>query len=131
MHWYAVTLLFAATVLGAPTPVENTLSIASDVRNQGNGFYVATFDEAGVANVTFTPLAILEARNSPTSAPVSENLAARSIATLSRRNTECHGRSANVADLDSANVNCANNANNKYYSKNTWVWVSSFVSSVL
>jgi hypothetical protein len=88
--------------------------------HQGDGFYLAVFDEAGVANVTFTPKAELLARSAP---PVSENLAARAVSTLSKRSTTCAGRSTRVEDLDWANVQLANNANNHWYDKGAWGWV--------
>jgi hypothetical protein len=119
MHWSALTLLFAATVLGAPAPIsaEVELSITPEQRFQGDDFYLAVFDDAGVANVTFTPKADLLARST---APVSENLAARA---LSKRNTVCAGRSTHVGDLDWANVQLANNGNNQWYNKGAWGWV--------
>jgi hypothetical protein len=122
MHWSAITLLFAATVLGAPAPIlaERELSIAPEQRFQGDGFYLAVFDEAGVANVTFTPKAEILARSAPA---VSENLAARDVSTLSKRNTVCWGRSTHVGDLDWANVQLAKNADNKWYNKGAWGWV--------
>jgi hypothetical protein len=122
MHWSALTLLFAATVLGAPAPIpaDVELSITPEQRFQGDGFYLAVFDDAGVANVTFTPKADLLARSA---APVSENLAARAVNTLSKRKTVCAGRSTHVGDLDWANVQLANNGNNKWYNKGAWGWV--------
>jgi hypothetical protein len=98
MHWSTITMLFAATVLGVPAPVlvKRELSILPEQIQQGDGFYLAVFDEAGVA----------------------------SVSTLSKRETVYHGRTSNVGDLDWANGELANHANNKWFDARTWAWVS-------
>jgi hypothetical protein len=83
------------------------LNITSEERNQGDGFYVANYDEAGKLSVTFTPLVKL---------PITEDLVARDIDTQldGPTSTTCGGTSNNVAALDAANVQLANNAPNAY-----------------
>jgi hypothetical protein len=124
MHWSTITMLFAATVLGVPAPVlvKRELSILPEQIQQGDGFYLAVFDEAGVASVAFTPKAELLTRRASVS--TSENVAARTVSTLSKRETVYHGRTSNVGDLDWANGELANHANNKWFDARTWAWVS-------
>jgi hypothetical protein len=82
---------------------------------------MAVFDEAGVANITFTPKAELLAKRASVS--TSENVA-RALSTLSKRETVCHGRTGNLGDLDWANGQLATNADNKWFDARVWAWVS-------
>lgn len=128
MHWSTITMFFAAAVLGAPAPT--TFALDPNVMDQGDGFYLASFNEAGKAEVEFTPMAEIIAKDS---VPVSENLAVRAVDTLLKRvnnNVVCHGRSNNVGDLDWANVKLAQNGDQKWYDAGHWGWVSSKGSSV-
>jgi hypothetical protein len=105
------------------------LSIPSDLREQGDGFYVATFDEAGNTTVKFTPLAEL----TPTAevlanalAPLTENLVTKSRDSLLKRQsfTHCETRqSGDIEKLDHANVQLAHNVNKVNYLYNHWAWV--------
>jgi hypothetical protein len=122
MHFSTITLAFAAAVLGAPT--ETTLGSGLRVRgdlDQGDGFYLAVFNETGVADIEFTPMANLKAR-----APVEEVTAAHS-GNLLKRGTVCSGRrSGNLAQLDDANVALARNAAAQgWYERGAHGWVSS------
>jgi hypothetical protein len=127
MHISALTILFATAVLGVPTKsalqARSWTATESELRashDQGEGFYLAIFNESGIAEVQFTPLAELATRT-----PV-EDLFARSTDDLAKRGTECAVRySPNVAVLDDANRQLANNANGKTYGKGAWGWVSS------
>jgi hypothetical protein len=78
MHWSTLTTISVAAILGAPAPAPFT--VASDVNNQGDGCYLATFEDAGVACVEFTPFVEL---STIAAALVSENLATRDIKILS------------------------------------------------
>lgn len=127
MHFSALTILFATTVLGVPTksPLEArswTISKADlhTSNDQGDGFYLATFNESNIAEVKFTPFATdLTARD-----PI-EGLTTRSTVNLAKRGTECSGRySGDLPTLDAANRELANNANGKNYNKGAWGWVS-------
>jgi hypothetical protein len=120
MHWSSLTMIFVAAVLGAPAPAPAPFTVANDVMDQGDGFYLATFDDAGVAEVQFTPIAEL---GELAPAPVSENLAVRDANILNKRSTTCAGNSNNVGDLDWANVRLADNADQKWYDFHAWGWV--------
>jgi len=102
-------------------PAPKALTVAKNLMQQGNGFYVATFNEAGEASVEFTPAAQLPAIDIPLT---TENPAVKSIRTLQKRGeVHCDGRSSNsLADLTWANVQLANNARGQKY-HNKWGWV--------
>lgn len=60
MQLYLCVLLFAASLRAAPTKVASTLDLASftgteAALDQGDGFYVAVFNESGIATVDYTP----------------------------------------------------------------------------
>jgi hypothetical protein len=120
MRWSFITTLLtlATTALGAPTSFTTAeLIIANELRFQGDGFYMATFDDAGVANVTFTPLAELTTKvPAPVSGIVDSVLAGPTDTTCSKL------RSDNVVDLDAANVALADAAPNSYNDKG-WGWI--------
>ncbi|KAJ4331442.1 hypothetical protein N0V95_009882 [Ascochyta clinopodiicola] len=116
------TLFAAATILGAPTePIESTsiTSLAADVLDQGDGFYLASYNEAGVLDVIFTPIAELE------TIPPAAQLTTRATHTLGKRETTCSGRSSvALGTLDDANRQLATNAAAQgNYGKNSWGWV--------
>jgi hypothetical protein len=120
MRWSSITTLLtlAATALGAPTPSTTAeLTISNELLFQGDGFYTATFDDAGVANVTFTPFAELTGKvPAPVTGNVDTVLDGPSSTICSKNHPE------NVDDLDAANVALANAAPNGY-NDNAWGWV--------
>ena len=124
MHFATFATLFAAAaVLGVPTePTEPTsiTSLADDVFDQGDGFYLASYNEAGTIDVDFTPMAELD-----TTSPATQ-LTTRSMHTLIKRETVCSGRnSVALATLDAANVQLARNADaQRNYGAGAWGWVS-------
>lgn len=124
MHFSTLTIIFAAAVvLGAPTQLTEPNSIATladDVLDQGEGFYVASYNETGSLEVEFTPMAELDATTP------AEQLTTRATHTLNKRETVCSGRkSAVLAILDSANVKLAQNAAFQgNYGAGAWGWVS-------
>jgi hypothetical protein len=111
----------------ARAPVE--LSVPSKLREQGDGFYTATFDEAGNPTVKFTPLADL----TPTAeilvnvpAPVTKNLVTKNTDSLLKRQSFSHcdeRQSGDVPKLDEANVQLAHNVDKVNYLLNHWAWV--------
>lgn len=123
MQFSTITLLFAATVLGAPTDSVT----ASGLRmrgaiDQGEGFYLAVFNnETGVADIEFTPLTELAAI-----APVEDATSTIEERSLLKRATTCSGRrSVNLGQLDEANRQLARNANAQgWYNKGANGWVS-------
>jgi hypothetical protein len=124
MHFATfVTLFAAAAVLGVPTEPTEPTSIASltdDVFDQGDGFYLASYNEAGTLDVDFTPIAELD-----TASPA-EQLTTRGMHTLNKRETVCSGRSSvALATLDAINVQLAQNADGqRNYGAGSWGWVS-------
>ncbi|KAH7359738.1 hypothetical protein BKA66DRAFT_445250 [Pyrenochaeta sp. MPI-SDFR-AT-0127] len=121
MRFSTIAMLFAATVLGAPT--ESVFASGSIMRgeiDQGDGFYLATLNnETGIYDVKFTPLTDLEAR-----APVGD-ITPVNRGNLRKRATTCSGRrSINLGNLDEANRRLAQNAHNQgWYEKNAHGWV--------
>ena len=118
------TLFTAAAVLGAPTEPTKSMSIAAlgeTVFDQGDGFYLASYNDAGALKVNFTPMAELD-----TTTPPAEHLTTRSTHLLSKRETVCSGRtSVNLGNLDAANVQLAKNAAAQVtYNGGAWGWVS-------
>ncbi|KAF3029585.1 hypothetical protein E8E12_000550 [Didymella heteroderae] len=122
MQFSTIALLFAATVLGAPTEslTASGLRMRGEV-DQGEGFYLAVFNnETGVADVEFTPLSELV-----TIAPVEEATSTVDERSLLKRATVCSGRrSINLGQLDDANRQLASNANAQgWYNKGANGWV--------
>jgi hypothetical protein len=114
MHWSTLTMIFVAAVFGAPAP--SPFTIAPALMDQGDGFYMATFDHAGVPNVTFTPMV---RGDEIVAGPVSEHLTARGP-----DGTTCgHGKSYNVKDLEAANTKLAQDNDGNWYVGDTWGWV--------
>ncbi|RYP13366.1 hypothetical protein DL765_006907 [Monosporascus sp. GIB2] len=129
-----IATLLAATVLGLPNLQRRTWKdheAGLEIRNvgyQGDGFYLAVFDEDGVASVEFAPASELNMTAPVThdDAPATE-IDARA---LSKRAPTCdvdhHG---NWANMDIANVQLANNAQaasggTGYHPRLAWGWVS-------
>jgi hypothetical protein len=133
MHFTTLTMLFAAaTVLGAPTELTPSLATVSDeVLDQGDGVYFASYNETGVIDVDFTPMAEFEKRMAELDArgPV-EQLSARDTHGLTKRDAviKCSGRKSNAeGTLHEANRQLASNADAKrHYGANQWGWVSFF-----
>jgi hypothetical protein len=133
MHFATFTTLFAAAaVLGAPT--ESTPDIAnlsSEVLDQGDGFYLATYNDTGVLNVEFTPMAELK-----TSDPV-EQVAARDTHIFARDDSNEANcivplrKTIALATLDEANRQLARNgAQQGHYGKDKWGWVSLLIQTI-
>jgi hypothetical protein len=120
MRWSTITTVLALTTaaLGAPTPSTTAeLTISDELLFQGDGFYTATFDEAGVANVTFTPFAELTAKvPAPVTGNVDTVLDGPTSITCSMNSP------SSLYDLDAANIALANAAPNGY-NDNAWGWV--------
>jgi hypothetical protein len=117
MKWSTVTTLtlLAGTALGAPmASTADGLNIPPNVRDQGDGFYVANYNEAGELNVAFTPLAELTARDP---APATEDIVApaSNLGPPGKDEIVCGpGRANNIGDLNAANIQLSNNAPNGY-----------------
>jgi hypothetical protein len=115
MKWSTITTLslFAGSALGAPVSSTTAgLQISDELRNQGDGFYIATRNESGKLHVNFTPMAALVARDPD---PVPETLPATHSGRWSVGKDEivCDpGHSDNVANLEAANFQLAKNAPN-------------------
>jgi hypothetical protein len=117
MQWSTLTSIFAAAILGAPAP--RRLTVAPALVDQGDGFYLTTFDDAGIVNVQFTPLA---ETGKIVAAPASKYLA-DTYTNSKRADTTCQGHSFNAKALDSANKELAEKSNSKWYNKGEWAWV--------
>jgi hypothetical protein len=121
----STTLLLATAALAAPAPTtglyaRGTIALEPSTFDQGDGFYSAVFDDAGVANITYTPFTDADLA---ASAPLPQ-LEARSTVNIDKRDTTCSGAvSFDTPSLDAANREAANNANNKEYSYKAWGWV--------
>jgi hypothetical protein len=120
-------LLFAAAALAAPAPSNNlfargTAGLDATVYDQGDGFYAAVFNESTSAvDVVFTPLSEVDL---DTTRP--EALPQLDTRALGKRDTTCSGAvSFDTPTLDAANVELANNANNRWYEYKAWGWVCS------
>ncbi|POS68880.1 hypothetical protein DHEL01_v212726 [Diaporthe helianthi] len=86
---------------------------------QGDGFYSASFNESGVAEVKFTPLSEV-LTDEPEASVSAETLSARD-SNLDKRATTCSGRFAvNQGDLDTANRQLRDNAVNMGASQGAW-----------
>lgn len=122
--------LLATAVLAVPAPdlgarrnavlARGTEGLQPSDFDQGNGFYMATFNETtSVMDVSFRPVAeMLDA-----SLDISP-FAKRSAFDLAKRDTTCSGLfSGDVPSLDWANVRLADNVNNQYFGYHQWGWV--------
>jgi hypothetical protein len=103
------------TPSSAPTP----WTIPPELRDQGEGLYEASFDDAGVVTVKFTPKTV------PTQAPMSKSPARKEIDALSKRDTTCSGTSTpDEGTLDWANEQVAHGVDGIKYVGNYAVWVN-------
>ena len=130
MRASTTVLLFAATALAAPAPksvaqrdatlVQGTAGLDPDVFDQGDGFYIASFNESTASlDVSFTPIAELPETSTAVTSPNK-----RSVFDLRKRATTCPGwLSKGVPSLDWANVKLADNVNGKTFGFEKWGWV--------
>jgi len=102
-----------------PVPAPKTFTVAEHLMNQGNGLYIAKFNEAGEASVDFTP-----ASEMPSVDITTANLAAKNAGPLHKRDgVECvEGTSKNLDDLNLANVVVANTVQGVFYDPGTFIW---------
>lgn len=133
MKFTLVPVVLAAGALAAPSPLEaekrswtdaETGLKVDNVGYQGDGVYVAVFDEKNTATVQFTPVA-------------EANLTAPDIAVQSRAapldrrdkyGVTCTGSQGYFRDIDKANVMLANNAQaHGAYGSEHWGWVSTYI----
>jgi hypothetical protein len=119
MRFSAIALLVAPTVLGAPTDFSQN-SVQPQQLDQGDGFYLAIFNDSGIADIYFTPESELQTRSHVL------GLETRSADSLFKRAHTCSGRkSGDLGTLDAANVELAVNTNARgNYPKGAWGWVS-------
>lgn len=130
MRASTTVLLFAATALAAPAPksvaqrdatvVQGTAGLDPSVFDQGDGFYMASFNESTASlDVSFTPVAELSEKSTAVTSPNK-----RSAFDLKKRDTTCPGWVSNdVPSLDAANVRLADNVNDKTFGFMQWGWV--------
>ncbi|EAT87637.2 hypothetical protein SNOG_05246 [Parastagonospora nodorum SN15] len=115
MKWSTITTLslLAGSALGAPVSSTTAgLQISDELRNQGDGSYIATRNENGELDVKFTPMAALVARD-PDLVPETPPATHSGRWSVGKDEIVCDpGHSDNVADLDAANVQLAKNAPN-------------------
>lgn len=137
MRTSACTLLFAAAVVAAPAPAvdlldrraallaRGTASIDPSVYDQGEGFYHAVYnDTTAVVDVTFTPMVELDTSAAVTPLDKRSTHSLGGPNDLTKRDTTCSQRfSSDTPTLDRANIQLANNANNRVYNYNDWGWV--------
>ncbi|OAL45674.1 hypothetical protein IQ07DRAFT_635503 [Pyrenochaeta sp. DS3sAY3a] len=94
--------------------------IPRDVKDQGDGFYLAHFNGTELEYVEFTPLSEFEPRAAVPHVTAREPTSSG----LKKRSTTCSGRRTNnLGDLTRANVALANNGNGKWYNQHAWGWV--------
>ncbi|KAI4594762.1 hypothetical protein KJ359_007565 [Pestalotiopsis sp. 9143b] len=131
MRFAEFITIFAAAAFGAPTDSGlNKRSWTSPetglhVRGlgyQGDGFYLAVFNESGVADVQFTPM---EDLNATTPAGDISRRDDDGNALAKRAGTTCSGKySGNQANLNWANWKLASNADAVHnYGFHAWGWV--------
>ncbi|KAH5028609.1 hypothetical protein HBI75_135660 [Parastagonospora nodorum] len=115
MKWSTITTLslLAGSALGAPVSSTTAgLQISDELRNQGDGSYIATRNENGELDVKFTPMAALVARD-PDHVPETPPATHSGRWSVGKDEVVCDpSHSDNVADLDAANVQLAKNAPN-------------------
>jgi hypothetical protein len=150
MRTSAITVLFAVAAVAAPAPAldlldrrdavlaQGTASIDASVYDQGDGYYHAVYNETTAAlDVAFTPMAELDALTAVTPLDRRSTHDLGGTHGLTKRDTTCSQRfSSDTPTLDRANIQLANNANNRVYNYNDWGWVciqsqSSFLCAIL
>jgi hypothetical protein len=99
----------------APEP----FTVAEHLIEQGNGLYIAKFNEAGEATVDFTP-----ASEMPSVDITTANLAVKHVGTLHKRDgVECvEGMSKNLDDLNFANIMVGKTVEGVFYDAGTFIW---------
>jgi len=127
-----MTTLFAATILGTPTPKADSEAFVTEsgIRifgrgDKGDGLYVVAVNETGEANIEFTALSELNLTNpSFTPSPIQKRANIEERKTLARRGTECTAlNSGHLDQLDQANVQMARQADNRTWKKHQWLYV--------
>lgn len=126
-----ITLLFSGA-FGSPVHSQNSWSSAGlKIRNtgdQGDGLYLAVFDDNGHATVEFTPFSDLNMTipDAGDESKVADTESEAPANRLSKRNgITCSGRNGNTAIMDPANRQLASNADGHgQYGRNAWGWVS-------
>ncbi|ROV88676.1 hypothetical protein VSDG_09511 [Cytospora chrysosperma] len=131
-----ITTVLVTSALGLPnrfqtrtwTDTEMGLEI-HNVGFQGDGFYLAIFNDNGAADVEFTPMSELLNTTAPfvDASPASE-VSARSAGIVKRDPTCDSDHHGNWGNMDIANIQLAKNAaandgGTGYYPKNAWGWV--------
>lgn len=103
----------------APMPALKPFTVAEHLMKQGNGLYIAKFNEAGEAAVDFTP-----ASEMPSFDITTANLAAKNVGPLHKRDgVECvEGTSKNLDDLNFANIMVAKTVQGVFYDAGTFIW---------
>lgn len=131
MRFAELIAIFTAAVLGAPaesglnkrswTSPESGLHVRG-LGYQGDGFYLAVFNDSGVADVQFTPVEELNA-TSPAGDVSRRDEDGNALA--KRAGTTCSGKSSgNLYNLDWANWKLAQNADAVHnYGYHAWGWV--------
>jgi hypothetical protein len=133
MKFLAIAAVLAATAFGMPVVEESNTYVSPSglkvrgIGNQGDGFYLAIFDEDGVADIEYTPFSELDtdalAEFANQTAAVGE-LDARGE--LSKRGETTCGGAGWQKDMDVANVQLARNGHARWYNKHAWGWVRIF-----
>ncbi|KAL4724249.1 hypothetical protein ACLX1H_008862 [Fusarium chlamydosporum] len=127
-----ITLLFSGA-FGSPVHSQNSWSSAGlKIRNtgdQGDGLYLAVFDDNGHATVEFTPFSDMNMTipDAGDESKVADTESEAPANRLSKRNgITCSGRNGNTAIMDPANRQLASNADGHgQYGRNAWGWVFS------
>lgn len=122
--------LLAAGAIATPTPRLKTFTTPEGLTihgtgHQGDGVYLAVFDANGTGTVEFTPAnehwAEIAATGGSTNDLATSALTKRASGTIT-----CSGRQGNSANMDTANIQLANNAQaSGYYGFHAWRWVRS------
>ena len=131
---FTTLFMFSTAFPGAPMSKEfvrreAVLESGLRLRNlgyQGDGFYQAVYDDAGTADVQFTPLADVLANLNITASVETRALAEGGLSAAAY--PICKGRSTNhLPELTAANIVLAQNANaQNFYAKGAWGWVCYF-----
>ncbi|ROV96530.1 hypothetical protein VMCG_07772 [Cytospora schulzeri] len=131
-----VTTLLVTSALGLPNKLQartwTDAELGLEIRNvgfQGDGFYLAIFDDKGSAEVKFTPMDELLNTTAPVAdASPAGGISARKGGIVKRAPTCDSDHHGNWGNMDIANIRLAENAaandgGTGYYPKNAWGWV--------
>lgn len=130
---FAFTTLFMFSAAFPSAPIsgefvrrEAVLESGLRLRNlgyQGDGFYQAVYDDAGAADVQFTPLVDVLANLNITESVETRALAEGELSAAAY--PVCKGRStSHLPELTAANIGLAQNANaQNFYARGSWGWV--------